>query len=89
MPELPTVSIREARDHLTDIVDRAEREDIPTVITRRGQEVAAVVSIETLRLFQRWEEQELNRVIDERTKGDGYGVPIEEIIAETMTRPET
>ncbi|AEW94463.1 MULTISPECIES: type II toxin-antitoxin system Phd/YefM family antitoxin [Streptomycetaceae] len=39
-----TVTVREARAHLADHVDRAE-EGTPTVITRNGAPVAAVVPI--------------------------------------------
>ncbi len=52
---LPTESIRDVRAHLAEVVERADRDDVPTVITRRGKEVAAVVSIEVLRKYQAWE----------------------------------
>lgn len=42
-------SIRDVRAHLAEVVERADRDDVPTVITRRGKQVAAVVSIEVLR----------------------------------------
>ncbi|WSB28511.1 type II toxin-antitoxin system Phd/YefM family antitoxin [Streptomyces sp. NBC_01788] len=58
---LPTESIRDVRAHLAEVVERADRSDVPTVITRRGKEVAAVVSIEVLRRYQEWEEREINR----------------------------
>ncbi|MEU4731060.1 type II toxin-antitoxin system RelE/ParE family toxin [Streptomyces sp. NPDC023588] len=35
-------------------------------MTRRGKQVAAVVSIEVLRKYLEWEEREINRIIDER-----------------------
>lgn len=90
MSEVPadSESIREVRDHLADVVERAEREDAPTVITRRGKEVAAVVSIDTLRQFQHWEEEELNRIVDERMADDKPGVPLEEVVTETLERPQ-
>ncbi|OKH97685.1 prevent-host-death protein [Streptomyces sp. CB02923] len=47
-----TVSVREARARLTDLVDRAEQGS-PTVITRNGVPVAAVVPIAD---FEAWEE---------------------------------
>lgn len=46
---LPVESIRDVRAHLAEVVERADRDDVPTVITRRGKEVAAVVSIDVLR----------------------------------------
>lgn len=44
--ELP---ISEARDHLGEIVSKAEHAQERTVLTRHGKAVAAVVSIEDLR----------------------------------------
>lgn len=44
MSEAPIESIRQVRQHLADVVERAAS-DTPTVITRRGQAVAAVVSL--------------------------------------------
>ncbi|GAA1405668.1 hypothetical protein GCM10009639_52820 [Kitasatospora putterlickiae] len=87
MSEQPvqTVSIREAREHLAAVVDRAERDE-PTVITRRGREVAAVVPMELLREYRRWEEQELVRLIEERRAESTYS--LEEVMAETLARPE-
>lgn len=66
MTQMPIESIRDVRAHLAEVVERADRDDTPTVITRRGKEVAAVVSIEVLRKYQEWEEREINRLIDER-----------------------
>lgn len=39
---LPMESIRDVRAHLAEVVERADRDDVPTVITRRGKQVAAV-----------------------------------------------
>jgi prevent-host-death family protein len=57
------------------VVERADRDDVPTVTTRRGKEVAAVVSIEVLRKYQEWEEREINRIIDERMANPSAGIP--------------
>lgn len=86
MSELPHTSIRELRARLAEVVERADRDDQPTVITRRGKPVAAVVSIEILRQYQEWEERELNRIIDERLADPRPSVPIEDVIAETLAR---
>ncbi|WP_106982238.1 type II toxin-antitoxin system prevent-host-death family antitoxin [Streptomyces rimosus] len=58
------------------------------MITRRGKQVAAVVSIETLRKYQEWEEREINRIIDERMGNPAPGVPIEDVMRETLARSE-
>lgn len=87
MSEKPveSVSIREARERLADVIDRAEHDE-PTVITRRGREVAAVVPIELLREYRQWEERELLRLIEERRGEPTYS--LEEVLAETLARPE-
>lgn len=64
----------------------ASHDDLPTVITRQGKEVAAIVSIDTLRKFQAWEEREINRIVDERMANSGPGISIAEIIPETIER---
>ncbi|MGW3680106.1 type II toxin-antitoxin system Phd/YefM family antitoxin [Streptomyces prasinus] len=85
---LPMESIRDVRAHLAEVVDRADRDDVPTVITRRGKQVAAVVSIEVLRKYQEWEERETNRIIDERMTSPAAGVTIEDVMRETQARGE-
>ena len=79
-------SIREARSHLAEIVDRADRGDEPTIITRRGREVAAVVPIELLHQFRRWEDEWANQLIDERMANRTPGVPLAEVLLETRAR---
>ncbi|MCP9986625.1 type II toxin-antitoxin system Phd/YefM family antitoxin [Streptomyces sudanensis] len=85
---LPVESIRDVRAHLAEVVERADRDDLPTVITRRGKQVAAVVSIEMLRTYQEWEEREINRIIDERMASPAAGIPIEDVVRETPARGE-
>ncbi|MGW0786068.1 type II toxin-antitoxin system Phd/YefM family antitoxin [Streptomyces sp. NPDC002913] len=85
---LPIESIRDVRAHLAEVVERADRDDVPTVITRRGKEVAAAVSIEVLRKYQEWEEREINRLINERLATRSVGIPIEDVMKETLTRSE-
>lgn len=82
-------SIRDARQHLAEIVDRAEHDGAPTVITRHGREVAAIVPIEVLREYRILEEREVLRHINERrATDDGTRYSLEEIMAETLARPE-
>ena len=85
---MPIESIRDVRAHLAEVVERADRDDQPTVITRRGKEVAAVVSIDTLHKYQQWEESEINRIIDERMANRSGGIPIEDVMEETRDRRE-
>ena len=88
MSEAPSESIRDLRAHLAEVVERADRDDQPTVITRRGKPVAAVVPIEAFRRYQEWEERELNRIVDERMADRAGAVPLEDVIAETLARSE-
>jgi prevent-host-death family protein len=88
MTQMPIESIRDVRAHLAEVVERADRDDQPTVITRRGKQVAAVVSIDTLRKYQQWEEREINRIIDERMANRSAGIPIEDVMKETLARSE-
>ena len=88
MTQLPIESIRDVRAHLAEVVERADRDDLPTVITRRGKQVAAVVPIEVLRRYQEWEEREINRIIEERMASRAPGVPMEEVMRETLARGE-
>jgi prevent-host-death family protein len=44
-------SIRDARQHLVELVYRAEYEGNATVLTRHGREIAAIVPIEFLREY--------------------------------------
>jgi prevent-host-death family protein len=86
--EMPSESVRDIRSHLADVVDRADRDDQATVITRRGKPVAAVVPIEVLRKYQEWEEREINRIVDERMSSRSAAIPIEDVIQETLARSE-
>ncbi|MBC3985103.1 type II toxin-antitoxin system Phd/YefM family antitoxin [Streptomyces sp. AC536] len=84
----PMESIRDVRAHLAEVVERADRDGVPTVITRRGRQVAAVVSIEVLRGYQEWEERQLNQIIGERVDNPAPGVPLGEVVRETLARGE-
>jgi prevent-host-death family protein len=86
-----TLSIREVRDRLADVVDRAVVDHLPTIITRRGKRAAAVVPVEMLDEYERLAKAEDLRMIDEamvRIRAGEPTVPIEEVIAETLARPE-
>lgn len=87
MSEMRVETIRQVRDHIADVVDRADREDSPTVITRRGKEVAAVVPIDLLRRYQQFEEQEIMRMVRERMGNPAQGTPMEEVMAQILEGP--
>lgn len=85
---MPTESIRDLRAHLAEVVERADRDDQPTVITRRGRPVAAVVPIAVLEDHLDREERELARIVTERMAEREAGVPLEDVIAETLARSD-
>ncbi|WP_285597607.1 type II toxin-antitoxin system Phd/YefM family antitoxin [Kineosporia sp. NBRC 101731] len=100
MIDLPRLSIRDVRERLADVVDEACH-DRPTVITRRGRPVAALVPIDILRRYLELEEREINRIIDERICGHPQSegetedsgapagaVPLETVLRETASRAE-
>lgn len=45
---MPTEPLRTARDHLSELVDRVEREHDRVVITRNGRDAAVLISPEDL-----------------------------------------
>jgi len=82
-------SIREARRNLAAIVDRAEHDGQPTVITRNGREVAAVIPFEQLAEYRILEEREVVRILAERRAADnGTRYTLDDVMAETLARPE-
>lgn len=76
----------QVRSHLADVIDRARREDIPTIITRRGKQEAVVVDIDEYRalrdLAERAEDAWLNRLADEaEAEGTDGALSLEEMAA--------
>jgi len=53
---------RQVRDHFSEVIERDE----PTIITRHGRQIAAVVPIEDWRRFEELENLELCRLVEER-----------------------
>ena len=51
-----TISTADARKHFADIVNKVAYGKEPIVLTRRGQEVAALVSMDELELLQQIED---------------------------------
>jgi len=78
--------IRTVRGHLSEVIDRAATK--PTVITRNGKRVAAIVSIDLLERFEELDDADLNRVLEERMANPAPGIPLESVIRETLARDE-
>ena len=51
------IGVSDARDHLSEVVDRARYTHERVVLTKRGKEVGAIVSIEDLKLLEMLEDQ--------------------------------
>jgi prevent-host-death family protein len=79
MGELP---ISAARDHLGEIVSRAEHGHERTVLTRHGKAVAAVISIEDLRELEAAEDEADLAAAREAMASDERRVPHAEVLAE-------
>jgi len=86
---MTTVTAEEARNQLAEIINRAAYGHEPTIVTRRGKRVAAIVSIEDLELLEAvldaLEDEIDLPVIKERLRHfeeTGEGIPWERIKAE-------
>ncbi|MBE0574941.1 MAG: type II toxin-antitoxin system Phd/YefM family antitoxin [Desulfuromonadales bacterium] len=51
------MGVSEARDHLSEVVDRVRYTHEHVILTKRGKEVGAIVSIEDLKLLEVFEDQ--------------------------------
>jgi prevent-host-death family protein len=79
MTELP---LSAARDHLGEIVSRAEHAHERTVLTRHGKAVAAVISIEDLRELEAAEDRADLAAAREALASEERRVPHSEVLAE-------
>ena len=77
------LSIRMVRDNIADVVDLA-RQDEPTVVTRRGREIAAVVPTGMLFQWRRWEEEKLISLFEAR--GASATVPLATVLIQVLGR---
>jgi prevent-host-death family protein len=85
MSTTPLEAARHARDHFSEIIERDE----PTIITRHGRAIAAVVPINDWWRYQELEENELRRVVAERrAEADHPGYSLEQVLQETLARDE-
>ena len=51
------MGVSDARDHLSEVVDRARYTQERVVLTKRGREVGAIISIDDLNLLEMLEDQ--------------------------------
>ena len=76
----------DVRRHLADVIDRAHRDEVPTIITRRGRQEAVVIDIDEYQrlreLAERAEDAWLNKLADEaESEGLDGSVSLEEMAA--------
>ncbi|GGL12202.1 hypothetical protein GCM10010094_86470 [Streptomyces flaveus] len=79
-------SMADVRSHLADVIDRARREETPTIITRRGKQEAVVIDIQEYQrlreIAENAEEAWLNKLADEaESEGTEGSVSLEEMAA--------
>ncbi|GAA0695351.1 hypothetical protein GCM10009536_29500 [Streptomyces thermocarboxydus] len=79
-----TVTVREARAHLADHINRAE-EGVPTVITRNGAPVAAVVPISDFEALEEAADVMLAREAEAVLAEGGSTVTMAELLADLFT----
>ncbi|MBD1399975.1 type II toxin-antitoxin system Phd/YefM family antitoxin [Pelovirga terrestris] len=51
------MGVSDAREHLGDVIDRARYTQERIVLTKRGREVGAIISIDDLKLLEMLEDQ--------------------------------
>lgn len=73
------VSTADARKHLADIVNRVAYGQEAIILTRRGQDVAALVSIAELELLQLIEDRMDIEDAKRAIKEPGGNIPAEEV----------
>lgn len=56
------LNVSKARDEFPDIVNRAAYAKERTIVSRRGKNLAAVIPIEDLKLLERLEREEMDRI---------------------------
>jgi len=74
-----TISTADARKKFADIVNKVAYGKEPVVLTRRGQEIAALVSIEELELLQQIEDYIDIEDAKKALKESGNNIPAEKV----------
>lgn len=80
-----SVTVREARAHLADHINRAEQ-GVPTIITRNGTPVAAVVPIADFEALEEAADVMLAREAEAVLAENGPTVTMAELLADLFTQ---
>jgi prevent-host-death family protein len=59
---MPRVNVSKAREEFPEIVNRAAYGQERTIVSRRGKDLAAIISIDDLRLLERLAQEEIDRI---------------------------
>jgi len=81
---MKTIPLEETEAKLTDVVSQAARRGTRTVITRHGEPVAAIVSVEDLEALEDLEDREaeaaLTGDLKRKARRGGTAVPLDEVL---------
>jgi prevent-host-death family protein len=75
---MTTMTASDAREHLSDLLEKARHTGERTLITRRGRKLAAVVSVEDLELLEELEDRVDLAAVRESLKERNKAVPYQE-----------
>lgn len=74
------IGVSDARDHLSEVVDRTRYTQDRVVLTKRGRDVGAIISIEDLKLLEMLEDQlDIKEARQAREDSQGERISYDEI----------
>ncbi|MDJ0578688.1 type II toxin-antitoxin system Phd/YefM family antitoxin [Crocosphaera sp.] len=71
--EVTSITIKEAQNHLSEIIAQIQTDDIPVIITHKGEEKAVIISLEAFAFLERIiaeKEDEIDRKALHKAKQD-------------------
>ena len=76
------MSIAEIRNNLADVLNRAAYAGERVILQRRGKPVAAIVSMDDIKLLERLEDEADLRAARKARKEGGKPIPFAQVVAE-------
>jgi len=74
------IGVSDARTHLSEVVDRTRYTHERVVLTKRGREVGAIVSMEDLKLLEMLEDQlDIELARKAIAESDGQSIPYQAV----------
>jgi prevent-host-death family protein len=83
------ISIAEVRNNLADALNRAAYSGERVILERRGKPVAALVSMEDLKLLERLENDADLRALRRAKQEGGTPIPLKQVVAELGIEPKS